>query len=237
MRLQNLNTPLICVQPSHTNELQPRLGGAFTVPFGQATFDAEGSEVSGPYFSRVIHWPGGRSGVTIGRGYDMGQRTPLQIQRELAFAGVPPHDAAIFSLAAGLRGPSAERFVREHRTALPAISPAAQRRLFEAVTTVEVISDIQRILAKPDLVNRYGAVVWSELPEAIRELVFDLRYRGDYTPAVRERIQSSIVGRDLPALLSAIEDREYWRGLGVPPDRIERRIEILRCQTAALKAA
>ena len=39
------------------------------------TFDAEGNDDSNSiYFSRVIHWPGGISGVTIGRGYDFGHR-------------------------------------------------------------------------------------------------------------------------------------------------------------------
>lgn len=46
-----------------------------TVPKGQLTFDAEGNDNNdSPYFSRHIHWPGGVSGVTIGRGYDLGQQ-------------------------------------------------------------------------------------------------------------------------------------------------------------------
>lgn len=167
----------------------------------------------------------------------MGQRTPLQVQRELGCAGVPSHEASLLSTAAGLRGANAERFVREHRNSLPAITALAQRRLFEAITTVEVISDIRRIFAKPDVVSRYGAVAWSELPESLRALVFDLRYRGDYTPALREQIQRSIVEHDLPRLLSVLQDREYWRSLGVPADRIERRIAILRCQEAERCAA
>ena len=45
------------------------------VPKGQLTFDAEGNDIdTSPWFSRKIHWPGGVSGVTIGRGYDLGQQ-------------------------------------------------------------------------------------------------------------------------------------------------------------------
>ena len=50
------------------------------VPYGQLTFDVEGNDIEDSskaghrYFSRVVHWPGGASGVTIGRGYDFGQR-------------------------------------------------------------------------------------------------------------------------------------------------------------------
>ena len=48
---------------------------AFTVPFGQITFDAEGQEQRGKYFSRSPHVPGPASGITIGRGYDLGSRS------------------------------------------------------------------------------------------------------------------------------------------------------------------
>src|SRR5262249_51741927 len=49
-------------------------GGPLQVSQGQVTFDAEGNDlVASPYYSRKIIWPGNaESGVTIGRGYDMG---------------------------------------------------------------------------------------------------------------------------------------------------------------------
>jgi hypothetical protein len=206
-------------------------GGSATdlhVAFGQATFDAEGSEAPGRYFSRSLHWPGGRSGVTIGRGYDMGHRTRLQVERELAYAGVDHQDALELSAAAGLRGEQAERFVLENKQFAPIISTAAQLRLFEGVTTVEVLSDIRRIFSKPDVVARYGRAEWATLPRPIQELVFDLRYRGDYTPAVRERIQPHIVRHDVDGLRKAMSDVSYWGSLGVPQDRIIRRIGLLR---------
>ncbi|WP_284215178.1 peptidoglycan-binding protein, partial [Mixta theicola] len=56
-------------------------GGMLRVSQGQFTFDNEGLEhstaavpfraVPTPWFSRVLHWPGGFSGVTLGRGFDM----------------------------------------------------------------------------------------------------------------------------------------------------------------------
>ena len=53
------------------------------VESGQVTFDAEGNDIeSSRYFSRVIHWPGNtESGVTIGRGYDMGNRTKAKLDK------------------------------------------------------------------------------------------------------------------------------------------------------------
>lgn len=47
--------------------------GRLTVKEGQVTFNAEGNDIQHSiFFSRHIHWPGGKSGVTLGRGYDMG---------------------------------------------------------------------------------------------------------------------------------------------------------------------
>ncbi|MFP2488055.1 lysozyme family protein [Enterobacter ludwigii] len=47
---------------------------------GQVTFDAEGNDITGNrYFSRRIHWPGNDlSGVTLGRGYDMGGEVKIR---------------------------------------------------------------------------------------------------------------------------------------------------------------
>lgn len=197
-----------------------------TVSFGQATFDAEGSESASRFFSRAIHWPGGASGVTIGRGYDMGQRTPLQVVSELTYAGVPQSDAQWLSRAAGLRGESARRFVDAERQYSPTLSPESQRKLFEVVTTTETIADIKRIMSKPDVVQKYGATSWSDLSKPVQEILFDLRYRGDYTPATREVLQPLIHANDLTGLAELMSDKAYWRERGVPRDRIERRIEI-----------
>lgn len=61
--------------------------GAFRVDAGQLTFDAEGSE-GGRFHSREAHVPPGPSGVTIGRGYDLGQHTKAQIRAALTGIGL-----------------------------------------------------------------------------------------------------------------------------------------------------
>lgn len=198
------------------------------VAFGQSTFDAEGLEIPGRYFSRQITWPGGsNSGVTIGRGYDMGSRTQLQIVRELILAGMPKRDAVTLSSAAGLRGEAAKQYVQNRRALAPTISLQAQNRLFQEITTPEIIDDLKRIFAKSSVVEQHGEVAWEELPLPVQELVFDLRYRGDYTARTRERIQPALVSRDYAMLSSIVNDTAYWRELGVPPERIHLRQGIL----------
>jgi len=201
----------------------------FAVPFGQMTFDAEGSEVAGPYFSRTIHWPGGASGVTIGRGYDLGQRSRKQVFHELTYSGVPPEVATALSAAAGLRGEAARRFVFAHQRAIPAISPLAQREIFEQITTPETVQDLKRILSKSTLSSLDGRTTWDALDPRVRELLFDLRYRGDYTQKTRELIHPLIEQGALEEIAALMRDTNLWLQIGVPADRIARRATLFDC--------
>lgn len=208
----------------HTVVPQQGSGANLTVRFGQGTFDAEGLEATGRFFSRQITFPGGaNSGVTIGRGYDMGARRATAIIRELTSAGVSEFDAIKFSRAAGLRGKAAELFVERNRDDFPILSLDAQKKLFEDVVTPDLVADIKRIFNKPDTVKAYGRPAWEDLSRGAQELVFDLRYRGDYTPTTRQRIQGLLVSRDYQALKAVMNDTAYWAGLGVPAGRIKER--------------
>ena len=52
----------------------------------------------------------------------------------------------------------------------------------------------------------------------------DLRYRGDYTPKTREKIQSLCYTNNFSELKIIIKDRNFWVStIGVPPDRFKRR--------------
>lgn len=94
-------------RPRHTQ-------GPLKVREGQLTFDTEGVDYitavepfrqhDTRYFSRVLHWPGGVSGVTLGRGYDMGQRSRGEIHATLCQADIEDFKASLCSRAAGLTG-------------------------------------------------------------------------------------------------------------------------------------
>ncbi len=89
--------------------------GWLIVPYGQLTFDAEGNDIDdelhplSKYFSRVAHWPGGVSGVTIGRGYDLGQRP--NPGRDLNDAGVQEPLRSWLIGAKGLQGAAARDYI------------------------------------------------------------------------------------------------------------------------------
>jgi hypothetical protein len=197
------------------------------VSFAQHTFDSEGLEQPGPYFSRVISWPKlGNSGVTIGRGYDMGLRSYQQVVRELTTAGMSQRDAQLLAHGAGKRGSAAAEFVATHKATAPVMSLEVQKKLFEEVTTPQMINDIERIFKKPETVAAYGRIDWSDLSPAAQELVFDLRYRGDYTPRTRQVLQPVLVSGDYQRLKAIINDSPYWAALGVPAGRIRDRQKI-----------
>ena len=77
---------------------------------GQLTFDTEGEE-GGRLHSRKLRVPTDKSGLTIGRGYKMKEKTKKQIGTDLRKAGIDKAKAKLLSCAAGLRGKAAQKFV------------------------------------------------------------------------------------------------------------------------------
>ena len=213
--------------PERTFRKNPLEPSAFIVSRGQLTFDVEGIESPGDRFhSRTAHVPSNRSGVTIGRGFDLGTQNPDLIASFLSRAGFEPEYVSTALQAAGMRGERARNFLREND--LPEISPIQQRNLFE-LTYDFIERDARRIAAKPDVVTRYGETDWQRLSPAIREVVVDLRYRGDYTPRTREKLQQIVSENNLPDFISAMNDREFWvEEIGVPPQRYQARVEYLQ---------
>ncbi len=206
---------------------RPVVTDYFKVAAGQITFDAEGLETPGKFFSRTPHVPGPWSGVTIGRGYDMRERSETEIFEDLTTAGVPKTKARKLAGCRGRKGAQARNYLEDKNLLELTISTAQQWHLFNA-TYAELEGDVLRICRKADVVAKYGQTDWSDLDPLIRDIVVDLRYRGDYTGATRERVQPTLVANDIAALTALMADKEYWVGSrGVPNDRFKRRRDYL----------
>jgi hypothetical protein len=190
------------------------------------TWSVEGEE-SGRYASRAIHFPGGNSGVTIGRGYDMRLRSREEIELDLKAVGVGADAARAISAGAGLRGDAARRFVRERRAELPALTPEQERRLFSEVTYPRYETEARRISSKRDVVRRYGELDLEALDRSHYEVLVDLLYRGDYTPQTRISIQPALVAGDTAKLCDALEVVASSRR--VPAERARARRALLGC--------
>lgn len=166
--------------PDTSSSTVPAKGtsAALKVTQGQLTFDAEGNDdADSKYFSRVPHWPGGASGVTIGRGYDMKNRTKKQVLRDLEAAGVGEDEAQKLAKGAGLKGAAAEKFV-EDNTSLE-ISLDQQHALFEK-TYPSYVKTAERVYNKTiaKVKKDPKPVQWSQLDPAIRDVLVDFTYQG-----------------------------------------------------------
>ena len=193
---------------------------------GRLTFDAEGQE-GGPFHSRCLHVPSQNSGLTLGRGYDMKERSKTEVRDDLSAAGVASATANLISQAAGLRGDQAEQFIAENDLEDFEITPQGQVSLFET-TYGQLAADARRLATKADVTRTYGTTDWDGLHPAIKDLVVDLRFRGDYTPGCRRFLQVHLVNNDLDGLAKEMADGQRWPN--VPRDRFERRRDF--CQKA-----
>ena len=152
----------------------------------------------------------------------MRERHAAEIFLDLTSSGLEPESAEILSGGAGLSGTRARNFISGH--GLPEISSTVEENLFSLVWG-QMEDDVERLVSKPDVVERYGATDWETLNPVIRDIVVDLRFRGDFTPRTRTFLQSSIVANDLSAFAMFLSDRSLWQN--VPRQRFEQRMKYL----------
>jgi RHS repeat-associated protein len=199
---------------------------------GQLTFDSEGNDnPKSPYYSRKAHRPPGNSGITIGRGYDIGQHTKEKVVQDLTKAGIPEKDAKIFAEAAGKKGKKAQTYFDENKDSFPEITRKQQNNLFRTVYK-EYLDGVKRISSKEDVVKAYGPTNFKTLNPAIRDVVVDLMYRGDYTGTTRKKLQKHVAKNDLDEFLKVMSDSNFWQKntkvSPVPQDRFDRRVNFLK---------
>jgi Bacterial Ig-like domain (group 3)/Bacterial toxin homologue of phage lysozyme, C-term len=169
-------------ESNEDNNVSAALDTRFVVPSGQITFNAEGNDnPNSPFYSRHIHWPGGQSGVTIGRGYDMGGRTSKQVVADLKAAGVPPDKAQAFGRGEKKKGTAAKKFVQSNQSILGEITPQEQKALFELIYPIYVSRAIKYY--NKWTVDKKGnplpdRVPWENLHPAIRDVLVDFAYQG-----------------------------------------------------------
>ena len=199
-------------------------GSHFKVLRGQLTFDAEGLEnPGGMHHSRVLHVPSSSSGATIGRGYDMKQRSSDEILKDMEAAGVPEEAAKKLSTCHGLQSSKAEEHISKKDLGDLEITPIQQKRLFLLVYG-EYEGTVKRICSKADVVQKYGATDWEGMDPTIKDLLVDLTYRGDYTGSTRQKVQRSVTKQDFAKFREVMRNRAYWVDRqGVPTDRFKRR--------------
>jgi len=186
------------------------------------------------------YWPEGASGITIGYGYDLRERSGPEVTSQLITAGVAADLAALLSTGhaksaatqptakAFLDSPVTFRGVKTTYRQLE-IEPSARDKLFELVYGINA-QDVRRICLKQDVAAQYGNCDWSALHPAIKAVLIDLRFRGDYHPESRRYLQKTVARNDPAAFGQALKlflDQHadvYARGI---VDRFQKRIDFV----------
>ncbi|EOL8970324.1 peptidoglycan-binding protein [Cronobacter dublinensis] len=161
--------------------------GPLQVREAQFTFDNEGADYitatdpfrPHPYhwFSRILHWPNSAaSGVTLGRGYDMGNRSSGEIFATLRQAGIEEYKAILASKAAFLKGRNAASFVKVYGPLFGKITHQQQIRLFE-IAIQFYISEAKRIF-NGRKARMMSAITWEKMPVRLKDIYIDSLYQG-----------------------------------------------------------
>lgn len=148
-----------------------------TVQKGQITYDAEGKDIeTSIYFSRVIHWPGGKSGVTIGRGYDMWSRSKAKVKNDMIAASIPVTKAIALAEGAGLKADKAKVFVTKNKKSITKITNSQQVKLFDL--TYPVYEARGKSYYNKYTSSEPNRIEWDQLHLVIRDMLVDFVYQG-----------------------------------------------------------
>jgi len=214
--------------------LKKQLGGkkVITTPTqGSITWKAEGKE-GGRYHSRTLHVPTSPSGLTLGRGYDMKTKSAAKISKELIKAGVPSKYAKIIKNAAKKKGAAATQFIVDNDLLDFQVSPKVQLALYK-ISFAEITKDAKWRCEKSSQARPYGTCDWNKLDYRIKEVIVDLRYRGDYKSSTMKHIQTHIVNNDFAKFKAAMLRSANWSG--VPATRFNLRVDYLKNAKAPAK--
>lgn len=169
-------------------EWHPRItSGPLHVREAQFTFDNEGTDYITatdpfrphpyPWFSRILHWlHSAASGVTLGRGYDMGNRSAGEIFATLRQAGIEEYKAILASKAAFLKGREAASFVKFYGPLFGEITHQQQIRLFE-IAIQFYISEAKRIF-NGRKARMMSAISWEKMRVRLKDIYIDSLYQG-----------------------------------------------------------
>jgi len=139
---------------------------------GKLTYDTEGSlDPKSPYYCAVPHWPAGASGVTIGKGYDMGSKEKGEIIRDLKSAGISEEYARILSEGSKLHKNKAKAFCDENKN-IKLTNDQVNKLFINTYNKMEI--NARRILRKK--IN--NEIPYDKLPKNVQEIVVDYFYQG-----------------------------------------------------------
>jgi hypothetical protein len=154
--------------------------------------------------SRIPTVPTDSSGVTLGRGYDMKERSAKQIEKELKTAGVDLALAEKYGGAAGKTGEGARKWIKDNKP-LAAITEDQEKALFRGEYQRQTDSAVA-FLTDPDRGYVHDGDDWKleinfkDLKAEILAFLVDLKFRGDLNASSWKYIKPAVVANDLAEL-------------------------------------
>jgi hypothetical protein len=130
--------------------------------------------------SNRLHHPTMGSGVTIGPGYDMKDRTQTEVAGHLRLVGVEPVAAAKAAEGAGMEGSRARRFVEDNRSLLN-------------------LSDDRQAALLTHIVGHYEAMVRRAITIELHQHEFDAMVTYAYNPGGGWRKTTRLINERKPA--------------------------------------
>jgi len=118
-------------------------------------------------------------------------------------------------------------FIKTHKLEKFEITQQQQVSLFN-ISYKEEEAETKRLCTKTDVVSKYGKCDWTKLDSAMKQILVDLKFRGDYTGTTRKFIQKHVVANDTKAFLKTLSDRAKWISQRVPSDRFQRRVTFFK---------
>ncbi|MGB3180065.1 MAG: hypothetical protein WBB45_01660 [Cyclobacteriaceae bacterium] len=204
------------VLKSGKTEVEKESNGSVAYYRGALTIVGEGNDAQTSH----VHWPNTESsGVTMGKGYDLGSREKIDIERHLIEAGFSSSQVKILVNAAGLKGKQAGNWVRDNKDKVGNLEIEAQYNLFRdeferQSKRAEIVATSNRAghtninargreikQGKPEGTFVLSQKEWDNIHPVMKDIIIDLKYRGgDYGWSRVEWINTIIKNKNLDEL-------------------------------------
>ncbi len=188
-----------------------RLQGDPSSGVTKQTWNVEG-DAGNPAKTLSPHVPTDSSGVTLGKGYDMKERSATQIETQLKAAGI---DAALAKKCGGAAkkvGEGARKWVKDNKP-FAAITAEQEKSLFRAEYQRQTDSTVA-FLTDPDRGYVRDGDDWKlelnfkDLKPEILAFLVDLKYRGDLNDSSWGYIKAAVVGNNLEKLSNLVAEKD-----------------------------
>ncbi|XP_048585031.1 uncharacterized protein LOC5513301 isoform X2 [Nematostella vectensis] len=181
---------------------------------GEMSFEEDGDEdPDSPTFSRRPHLGCDVCGIEVGRGYDLANRRPVDVMRDMKDIGLDYKDAMRLSRASGMRGKKAKYFIKKQELDKIVITRAQQKKLF--------LRDYpRRCKYAKRMIEKYSqrTLRFEKMDKFARELAEDVVTHGEFNMddedeekrKCSKRMQDAFDKNSMQAVKDLIMDSDFW---------------------------